>query len=141
MSVENVEHTRRFVEAWNARDVEAIIACCDPEVELHSLFAAVGGGDYHGHDGVRSYHRDLESAWGAHIRVEPEAYFDLGDRTLSYSVVYGRGQHSQVEVAMPIAVVTGWRDGLMVTFKGYAHRPDALTELGTPEDALEPIAP
>jgi ketosteroid isomerase-like protein len=141
MSVENVELMRRFVEAWNARDVEAIIDCSDPDIELHSSFAAVGGATYRGHDGLRSYQRDLVAAWGENIRVEPESYFDLGDVTLSYSVVYGRGQHSGVEAAMPVAVVTSWRDGLMTSFEVFLHRPDALTDLGMSEDALEPIAP
>jgi hypothetical protein len=34
-----------------------------------------------------------------------------------------------------------WREGLMVYFKGYAHREDALRDLGVSEEALEPIAP
>jgi hypothetical protein len=37
--------------------------------------------------------------------------------------------------------VCKWRDGLIVYFKGYTHREDALTDLGVSEDALEPIAP
>jgi hypothetical protein len=31
VSHENVEVLRRFTEAYNARDVEAFIACCDPD--------------------------------------------------------------------------------------------------------------
>jgi len=141
MSLENVQRMARFVEAWNARDVDAIIDSCDPAIELHSSFAAVGGATYRGHDGLRDYQRDLVAEWGENIRVEPESYFDLGDTTLSFSVVHGRGAHSGVEVEMPVAVVTKWRDGLMTYFDVYVHRPDAVRDLGTSEDALEPIAP
>jgi hypothetical protein len=49
MSRENVELLRRFVDAWNRRDIEAMIALCDPGVEYHSVYAAVGGAVYHGH--------------------------------------------------------------------------------------------
>ena len=42
---------------------------------------------------------------------------------------------------MPAAQVAKWRDGLIVFFKGYAHREDALRDLGVAESALEPIAP
>ena len=42
---------------------------------------------------------------------------------------------------MPNALVATWRDGLIVYFKVYAHREDALSDLGVSEEALEPIAP
>jgi ketosteroid isomerase-like protein len=137
----NVELNRRLVEAFNARDLDAMLALVDPSCEWHSAFAGVFGGVYHGHDGVRMWHRDLEEAWGDEIRVDSEAYFDLGEHTLSFQVVHGRGRHSGAEVAMPAAHVFRWRDGLIVYFKAYAHRQDALTDLHLSEDELEPIAP
>jgi hypothetical protein len=103
------------MEAYNERDMEGFIALCDPRVEFHSAFAAVGGAVYHGHDGLQSWSADLVELWGDEIRVEPEAFFDLGEHTLAYYVMYGRGQYSGVEVA--------------------------LRELSVSEDALEPIAP
>jgi ketosteroid isomerase-like protein len=141
MSERNVELMRRFTEAWNSRDIEAISACCDTSIELHSIFAAVGGGVYHGHDGLRTYQRDLEDAWGDEIRAEVEAFFDLGEQTLTFYAMHGRGQRSGTEVKMPIAVVVRWRDGLLVYFKGYTDREEALRELGVSADELEPIAP
>jgi hypothetical protein len=72
MSARNVERLRGFVEAFNARDIDAMIAGCDPSIELHSVFAAVGGASYHGHDGLWESFRDFEDAWGAEIRIEPE---------------------------------------------------------------------
>ena len=72
---------------------------------------------------------------------QPEAYFDLRERTLIFYVLHGRGKHSGVEVAMPVATVFTWRDGLIVYFKGYADREDALSELGVSEDELERIEP
>jgi hypothetical protein len=140
-SERNIEVQRRAIEAFNARDIEAFIAVADPRVEGHSTFAAVSGAVYHGHDGLRRWHRDLEEAWGNEIRIEPEAYFALGEHTLVLWVFHGRGQHSGVEVTMPAALVARWRDGLCVYFKGYANREDAFADLGVTEDALEPIAP
>jgi ketosteroid isomerase-like protein len=141
VSDQNIELLRGFTEAYNARDAEAFISYCDPSVELHSAFAAVGGAVYHGHAGVHRFFRDMEEAWGKDIRSEPEAYFDLGDQTLAFSVFHGRGRQSGAEVAMPIAHVARWRDGLIVWTKSYGSREDALSDLGISEDALEPIAP
>jgi ketosteroid isomerase-like protein len=125
--------------AFNERDAEPFIAIADPEVEWHSLFAEVGG-VYKGHDGLRRFEGDLDDVWGD-IRLEPEAFFDLGEHTLAFNVVRGRGKESGAEVAMPNAVVMQWRDGLCVYGKVYANREDALRDLGISGDALDPIAP
>jgi ketosteroid isomerase-like protein len=140
MSDRNVELHRRAIEAFNARDIDVFVAYADPSIELHTAFAAVGG-VYHGHDGLREFFRDFGDAWGDEIRGEPEAYFDLGEHTLAFQVLHGRGRQSGAEVTMPIAQVARWRDGLLVYVKGYAHREDALSDLGVSEGELEPIYP
>jgi hypothetical protein len=43
--------------------------------------------------------------------------------------------------AQPAAVALKWRDGLCVYIKNYAHKEDALSDLGVSEDTLEPIEP
>ena len=141
MSEQNIELHRGLVEAFNARDIDAFIGFCDASIEFHSAFAAVGGAVYHGHDGLRRWHRDFEDAWGDEVGVEVDAYFDLGEDVLAFYVLHGRGRQSGAEVAMPNALVATWRDGLIVYFKVYAHREDALSDLGVSEEALEPIAP
>ena len=141
MSEQNVELHRRAAEALNSRDVEALIATSDPSIELHSSMTTPGGASYHGHDGVLKYLQDLEDAWGNELRLEPEAYFDLGEQTLAFHVTHGRGRQSGAEVEMPVAQVAKWRDGLCVYFKVHLNREDALTDLGVSKDALEPIAP
>jgi hypothetical protein len=56
MASADVEGTRRWLDAYNARDIDAFVAYCDPSVEFHSLFAAVGGVSlYRGHEGVRGW--------------------------------------------------------------------------------------
>ena len=141
MREQNIEFHRRALEAFNKRDMEAWIAFCDPQIEFQSVHAAVGGATYHGHEGLRRYVEDIVDVWGSEFRAEPEAYFDLGEHSLLFHVVHGRGTQSGAEVAMPAAQVARWRDGLCVNFKAYADREDALRDLGVTEDALEPIAP
>jgi hypothetical protein len=55
----NVELHRRFIEAFNAHDLDAFIAHFDPSAEFRSVFAAVGGAVYRGHDELPRYFRDL----------------------------------------------------------------------------------
>jgi ketosteroid isomerase-like protein len=140
VSEANVELHRRAAAAYTARDVEAFIACFDPSVEFRTEFAALGGW-YRGHGGIRKFLRDFEDAWGADMRIEPEAYFDLGERTLLFLTAYGRGSGSGAEVVMSTSHVIRWRDGLAISFRGYSNRTDALSELGVSEDMLVPIDP
>jgi hypothetical protein len=142
MSERNVELMRGMVEAYNARDADAAITYCDPHGEFRPLLSAtVGGAVYHGHEGLRQWFRDLTDAWGDEIRAEPEAYFDLGEHTLSFNMFRGRGRQSGAEVAMPVTLVARWRNDLLVYIKGYAERQDALRDLGVTAGELEPIAP
>jgi ketosteroid isomerase-like protein len=141
MSQENVELHRRFVEAFSARDVEGLVALCDQQVEFHPLFAAIGDTVYRGRELLRRWYRDLQDMWGEEMRIEAQAYFDLGERTLAFNVLHGRGRQSGVKVAMRYAQVMRWRDGLIVDFKAYTDREDALHELGLSENELEPISP
>jgi hypothetical protein len=142
MSEHNVALHRRAIKAFTAREIEAFIACFDPSIEFHSTFATVGGAVYHGRDGIREYLLDQEEAWGGDIlHVEPQAYFDLGEHTLLFYVLHGRGRQSGAEVAMPIAQVARWREDLIIHLKSYSHREDALRDLGVAEDELERIDP
>jgi ketosteroid isomerase-like protein len=93
---ENVELHRRIFDAFNERDIEALIACLDPQVELHSALAAVGPAVYHGHEGMRRWHQDLDDAWEG-LRTEPEAYFDFGEHTVACYVLRARGKQSGLE--------------------------------------------
>jgi hypothetical protein len=42
---------------------------------------------------------------------------------------------------MQAAAVGTWRNGLLVSHKGYANTTDALADLGVVEDALSPSEP
>jgi hypothetical protein len=105
------------------------------------VFTAVGGGVYQGHDGLRRFQQEFEDVWGDEFLIEPEAFFDLGEHTLAFTLVHARGRESGAEVTISATQVLRWRKGLCVQFKAYAHREDALRDLGVSEDALEPIAP
>jgi uncharacterized protein len=141
MSQKNVEVVRVFTEAFNAGDIDAVVACCNPNVEFHSTFAAVGGGVYHGHEGIRRWYLDLQEIWGEKLRSDLETLFDVGESMLVFTVLRGRGQQSGVDVELPAAMVVRLRDGFLVNLMGYSHRDDALKDLNVAVDALEPISP
>jgi ketosteroid isomerase-like protein len=141
VSEQNVELHRQANEAFNSRDVDAYLAFCDPEIELHSAMTGPGPAVYHGHDGVRRWHADIKEAFGGEIRAESEAFFDVGDHTISFHTLHGRGQQSGADVATPAAHLCRWRGGLIVYFQGYLQREDAFRDLGVSPEARRPIPP
>ncbi len=137
MSQSNVARHRRLNSAFNARDAEAPVAVCDPQIEIHSVFTAVGGAIYRGHEGARQWLGDIVEAWTG-FHVEDEAYFDLVEQSLAFVTLRGTGSVSGAEVVMPYAQVMRWRDGRCAWFKAYAHRDDSLRDLGVSEENLKP---
>ena len=140
MARESLEVMRAAVDAFNARDLDAMLAVSDREVEWHSTFAVVGGAVYHGHDGIRRWHRDLEDAWGDEIHLEIESCFDLDDGLLEFGTLHARGRHSGAKVALPIAQIWRIRNGVIAYCKTYTQREEALRELGVSEEGLVPLA-
>src|SRR5918998_6319628 len=108
MSGEHVELHSRLHTAFNDQDADALVALCDPAVEIHSVFAAIGGATYSGHDGARAWLRDIVEAW-TEFHVSVEAQYDLGEQTLAFVVLNGRGSASGAEAVMPYAQVIRWR--------------------------------
>lgn len=141
MSESNVELHRRLKQAFIARnEVEAFVAFCHPRIELKSSVT----GFHSGHGGVLRWRRDLTDAFGEETWVEPKAYFELEEHTLSFHVLHTRGKESGAEVGIPAAHLCRWRDGLVVYFKGYRGvdcRREVARDLGISEADLKPIAP
>jgi ketosteroid isomerase-like protein len=82
MSQENEEIVHRALAAWNGRDMEAILALTDPEVEYVNSPTAVEPGTRWGHAGLEDVFRAQDLDAGHPPVVEPEgheeAIFDAG---------------------------------------------------------------
>src|SRR5215208_2701486 len=88
MSQENVEVVRRVNEAFDARDIEALLAEHHPDVEIVALRSQIEG-PYRGHDGLRRMAADVFGADLFELRIDEMR--DLGNRVL----VFGH-QHALV---------------------------------------------
>jgi hypothetical protein len=69
-----------WIDAWNERDVEALVALADQSIELHPLRLRSLGEGYEGHDGLREWMAAIEDAGHEH-RITLEGFHELkGDR-------------------------------------------------------------
>jgi ketosteroid isomerase-like protein len=86
--------------------------------------------------GVEEMRRFRETGpWsGSPIHMEPDRFFDLDDeRVLVFVRVSATGRDSELEVEMKTAHQLTIRDGLLVHFKAYRDRGEALEAAGLSE--------
>jgi ketosteroid isomerase-like protein len=143
MSQENVERFRVFVEDFLAGssepDREAMLtrlaALWDPDIEWDiseiPLLDLVPVG--RGRDAMRQWWGEFLEAWES-ARFPEYELVDAGDRVVLLLDQRMRGRSTGIEVAMGISAhVATFKDGLIVHWKVYASKPNALKAVGLAE--------
>jgi ketosteroid isomerase-like protein len=131
MSQENVELVRRALDAFNRRDLDAMLALADDELEAVPL-AAVMDGSYHGHEGMRRW---VESWVGAFPdwKIEVVEVRDLGDVTVTAMRLRGHGAGSDIPLDQALWQVARWRRGKYVWWGNFRTEAEALEAVGLSE--------
>ena len=133
MSQENVELFRRGADAFNRRDLDAYLVVMDDDVEVIPRAVAMEGGDnYHGHDGVRRWWKDLFDVF-PDFTVEVVEAHDLGDVTLALLCQRARGAGSDTPTEESPWNAARWRRGKCVWWRTCDTRPEALDAAGLSE--------
>jgi ketosteroid isomerase-like protein len=132
MASDHEEAARRFADAITRGDMAAALNVCDPEIEFHSMLG-ISGRAYIGHDGIRQYFADVESAW-EEWRVDVERISEAADgRVAIVMTMEARGRGSGVHLAERMAHIWTLRDGRLVHNRPYRRPEHALRELGLAE--------
>jgi ketosteroid isomerase-like protein len=125
----NLGLVRKFVDAFNRRDVESMAGHYEPDVELHEWPTAPGAGVYRGVDGVRSALAGWFEAW-EWMRVEIVELVDAGDRVLVTLDQRAKGRGSEIEVEIRSFNVYTFRDGKVLRMQLFTEREPALEAAG-----------
>ena len=135
MSQENAEITgrvRELFEAFNRRDLDAVFAQLDPEVEYTPVEENVV---YRGREAFTEYIARWLEAWDKCVihpeEIEISPAEDRGFVAIRFSA---RGKGSEVEVDELGFWVVELRDGRMHRIKEYTRREEALEAFGLPEE-------
>ncbi len=135
MSQADVETFKRSVDAYNRRDVEAMLETLDPEVEWHSALMVPLGGEaavYRGHVGIRKLFRDLDEVLDEWHADFPQIR-DLGDQIVAIGHVRTRGRGSGAETESSLASVSETKDGKAIRVRTYLDPEEALEAAGLQE--------
>jgi len=118
-----IDVVRGFLDAFIARDVDALLRLADPDVELHPL-RLTGTPAYHGHDGLRRWHDDLR-ARASEISFAVDNVRGLEDaRALARIRVGPAGEGVAVTAVFTVAA------GRVREVHGYFSDEDLLAEVG-----------
>jgi ketosteroid isomerase-like protein len=100
MSEENIEMVRRSVDAWNRRDIEALLDLGGPEIAFVNSPTAVEPGTRRGTDevvaAVRKQWEILDARW------EVDEFFDRGDEIFALGRLSRGMPGSDTQLEQPI---------------------------------------
>ena len=128
MSQKNVEPFKRGTEAYNRRDVDALLKELDPEVEWHSALLIPFGGEAtlsRGYDGVREVMGEVYDAL-AEINLDYSEIRDLGDRIVGIGRIRTRDKQSGVVTEMAFGTVTDMKNQKATRIWTYLDPQEAL---------------
>jgi ketosteroid isomerase-like protein len=133
MSQENVEIFRRHVAAFNDGDLDAMADLVTEGFEfIPYLAASVETTTYRGTDWLRQYRENAGTAWDD-IQARVDEIRDLGDRTVAFGEIRGRGRGSGLDVRVPLAWVADFHQGKVSRLQSYENATEALEAVGLSE--------
>ena len=132
MSQENVDAVRRWFDAYNRRDFEALIETIDPDFDFRSRFVAIES-EFRGYERFpHAYFRTLDEAYDR-FEVIPSDFIDAGAAVLTIADAEWRGKASGAEGSLPIFVAFWLRAGKLFRTETFTDRAEALKAVGLKE--------
>jgi ketosteroid isomerase-like protein len=128
MSEENVRTVRVVIEGW-VRGDPATLELISEDVVYVAPPAMLGGGTYHGHEGVLQWVVEWRREW-TDYELDVERFEDLGDQVLTFERNRAIGKRSGVEVDMQTVSLWTLRDGKVARWQGFASEAEALEAAG-----------
>jgi ketosteroid isomerase-like protein len=136
MSQENAELVDRALAAWNSRDIEAMLALTDPEVEYVNSPTAVEPGTRSGHEGLKDV---LRTQWEilSEARWELDRLHERGDEIVGLGRISRRMPGSDARIEDRVLVAVRFENGRITRMEvlgfGQAEVQAALEAVGLSE--------
>jgi ketosteroid isomerase-like protein len=130
VSQEHVEVVRRVLDAWNAGDIDALVAshAVDVEVQTDPRFSEVG--TLAGRDEARRWYEGVREAWEDGGVAVPGEFRSVADGVLVRCRWGGRGKASGSETYSDVDCVAGVRFGAVGRIEYYFDEAEALESVG-----------
>jgi ketosteroid isomerase-like protein len=121
-------------EAYNRRDLDAVVIAYHPELEYRPAQAWVEAGFfdecYRGPEGYRRYVASTAEVFGSEVFFKPVELIDLGDRIVVLANAPMRAQASGIPLTERFAYVATVKDGRVIRLQEYYDYTEALAAVG-----------
>jgi ketosteroid isomerase-like protein len=132
MSQENVEVVRRWIELFNRRDIEGLVALTEPGFEMKSLLVSMES-DARGYaEFPHAYFEQIDDAYEQFQSI-PGDFIDAGAAVLVATDVQWRGRRSGAYGQTPLLAAFWLRDGKVYREETFTDRAEALEAVGLSE--------
>jgi ketosteroid isomerase-like protein len=118
---------RRFYEALNGGDFDAMMGLCDQEVEVYVSPEVVRTVPPRGHRDVEAWLRNWFASWHDY-QPEPEDFVEAGDQVVALVHLRARGKGSRFEIDEEVADVFEVDEGKISKLRLYVERDVALAQ-------------
>jgi ketosteroid isomerase-like protein len=132
MSQENVELLYRANDAFNRRDLDALLALADPDIEFAPRILDLEKRPYRGHDGIRSWWEDILEV-APDFSVEVDEVRDREDVTVALVRLRGHGIASGASMEQTAWQFAEWRERKCVRWRTFPSEAEALQAAGLSE--------
>ena len=124
-------------EAYNRRDLDAVVAGCHPDFEYlpgrEWVKAGLADPCYRGLEGYRQYVGATSEVWGDENYIKPLEVIDLGDRFVLLATVPMRAQGSGISLTEEFAYIATLEAGRVIRLQEYYDHDEALEAAGLQE--------
>ena len=125
---DRLAEARANIDAFNRRDIDAIVESFAPDVEWWPLRSATEG-PYRGHDGIREWFADTAEQF-EYIRATVDAVREDGDTVVVTGELEIKGRQSGASIGLPITWVFRYADDKVVWGKSYTDPNEATADMG-----------
>jgi uncharacterized protein len=126
-----IESLKRFYEALNANDIDALVAAFDPEIVWIEPSDSPTGGTYRGLETVKAHFTQARARW-AEGTCDAERFVACGDKVVVSIRVHVRLKDETEWREGRHASVFTFRDGKAVEQRIFDDEREALAWAGTP---------
>ena len=120
---------RALVAAYNARDIDALLALFDERAEWHTTPGFLWPGPYRGRDALRGLFEHWWQGWDrGHADIQRIEV--AGDRAMVDAEIHGRSAGDGLDVHVPLHWVFHVRDGCIDLVRSFDNVAEAKATLG-----------
>jgi ketosteroid isomerase-like protein len=130
---DRVAEARANIDAFNRRDVDAIVATFAANVEWWPLRSATEG-PYRGHDGIRDWFADTAEQF-EYMRATVDEVREEGDAVVLSGELRVKGRQSGASIDQPITWIFRYAGDKVVWGKSYSDPDEAAADLGPHDTA------